>query len=96
MFSPGKKLRALLFVLIFAGTASGAFAGGSCDAPVTEWKPRELLQDKLESQGLKINSITIEDGCYRAVAIDKNGNIVALVFDPRTLDRVDTQPGAPG
>jgi len=83
--------------MLFAGGVFQALAGEACDAPVTEWKPREMLQAQLEAAGMQVRSITSENGCYRAVAVNGDGSVVALVFDPRTLVQIGgRQPAAPG
>lgn len=95
--SSGADVKALLHVLLFVSGVFQAFAGDVCDAPVTEWKPREMLQAQLEAAGLQVRSITSENGCYRAVAVSSDGRVVALVFDPRTLSQIgDRQPAERG
>lgn len=56
-----------------------------CNAPMTEWQPRENLQQKLESEGWKVKRIKTEDGCYEVYAFDKDGKRTEAYFDPKSL-----------
>ncbi|MCK5777599.1 MAG: PepSY domain-containing protein [Rhodospirillales bacterium] len=57
-----------------------------CDAPMTEWQPRENLQKKLEAEGWQVKRIKTDDGCYEVYAFDKDGNRVEASFDPKSLE----------
>lgn len=67
--------------------ASPAFADDyRCDAPMTEWQPRDNLQKKLEAEGWKVKRIKTEGGCYEVYAFDKDGRRVEAYFDPKSLE----------
>ena len=85
-------LRVLVHALLFTSSVAQALAGEACDAPVTEWKPRELLQARLEAAGLHVKSITTDNGCYLAIATKSDGEPVALFFDPKTLLAISDLP----
>lgn len=79
----------ILFVsTIVLGTAGAGAALASedgCNVPMSDWQPREALQQKLEQEGWKVRSIKTEDGCYEAYAVDKNGKRLEAYFDPKTF-----------
>jgi len=74
---------ALTFGILSAGAA---LARDRCNVPISEWQPREALQQKLQAQGWKVNRIKTDDGCYEAYAIDDKGRRVEAHFDPKTLE----------
>lgn len=65
--------------------AGQALAEESCHAPMDQWQPREALQQKLESEGMKVRRIKTENGCYEAYAIDAQGKRMESLYDPKTL-----------
>jgi hypothetical protein len=76
-------------VLAFGILGSGAaLAADRCTVPMTEWQPREALQQKLQAAGWKLNRLKTDDGCYEADAIDDKGRRVEAYFDPKTLETV--------
>lgn len=81
-----KTTIAALAVAVTVGSIGAAYADGKCNAPMSEWQPREKLQQKLESQGWKVRRIKTEDGCYEAYAIDDKGKRVEAYFDPKTFE----------
>lgn len=76
--------------LAFSCTSAQAL-NRRCDAPVEEWKPRSLLQSKLEHDGWQVESIHAENGCYDAHAINSTGHKVKAYFDPKSLEAVGVQ-----
>ncbi|MBO6946891.1 MAG: PepSY domain-containing protein [Rhodospirillales bacterium] len=82
-----KYLAAAAAITVLGFGAAPAFADDyRCDAPMTEWQPRENLQQKLESEGWKVKRIKTEDGCYEVYAFDKDGKRVEAYFDPKSLE----------
>lgn len=80
--------RTLLILATITGimTASTAFAGDNrCSVPMSDWQPREALQQKLEADGWKVNRIKVDDGCYEAYAIDNKGQHIEAYFNPKTF-----------
>lgn len=78
---------ALLAASVAAATlaAGTAFASERCNVPMSDWQPREALQQKLEAEGWKVRRIKTDDGCYEASAIDPEGRRVEAHFDPKTF-----------
>ena len=70
---------------LFAGAAA---ASDRCNVPMSEWQPRETLQQKLETQGWTVKRIKVEDGCYEVYAQDREGKRLEAYFDPKTLETV--------
>jgi hypothetical protein len=85
-----RVLKVVVATLVLNAIPLGAaFAGSTCDAPVAEWQPREVLRSKLEAYGWRVRAIKALDGCYQAEATDSDGVEVHALFDPKTLKRVD-------
>ena len=72
----------LLVSLLLCGTA---WADNECKAPVANWQSRELLRKQLEQQGLQVQRIKIDDGCYEVRGIDAQGNRFKAKYAPDTL-----------
>ncbi len=73
---------AVLISLAFSGVA---MANTDCTDPVADWQPREVLRQKLEKQGWTVQRIKVDDGCYEARGIDKNGNAFKAKYAPASL-----------
>ena len=74
-------------VAILALGSTSVYADSNrCNAPMSEWQPRETLQQKLEADGWKVKRIKTDDGCYEVYALDNNGNRVEAYFDPKSLN----------
>jgi len=80
-----KIIIALSLATSFGG---GALAAEKCDVAMADWKPREALKAKLESDGWQVRSIKSEDGCYDAHAITAEGKEVEAYFNPQTFQSI--------
>jgi hypothetical protein len=70
-------MRSLVFsVAMLAGLlASGAvWADTECNVPVSAWQSREVLRKELEQQGLQVQRIKVDDGCYEVRGVDVQGS----------------------
>jgi hypothetical protein len=56
-----------------------------CTVPMADWQPREAVQALVETQGLTVRRIKIDDGCYEVDALDATGQRVRLRLDPASL-----------
>jgi hypothetical protein len=66
--------------------ASGAvWADTECNAPVTTWQSREVLRQQLEQQGLQVQRIKVDDGCYEVRGVDAQGNRFKAKYAPDSL-----------
>lgn len=68
------------------GTAAAQAGEAHCRVPMADWQPREAVQAQLESQGLAVRRIRIDDGCYEVDARDAQGQRVEMRLDPATLE----------
>jgi hypothetical protein len=78
--------------LIFAGAvlasllACGAvWADAECNVPVASWQPRDVLRQQLEQQGLQVQRIKVDDGCYEVRGVDALGNRFKAKYAPDSL-----------
>ena len=80
----------LFFAAITFGVlgAGAAVASDRCNVPLSEWQPREALQQKLEAEGWKVKRIKTENGCYEAYALDRKGGRIEAYFNPKTFEIV--------
>lgn len=77
-------LPAMTLALSVLGVGA-ASAGPRCDAPLVNWQPREILQQKLEAEGWKATRIKTDDGCYKVRATNDKGEHLKGTYDPATL-----------
>lgn len=73
----------LLLGTLGAGTALASEEG--CNVPMSEWQPREALQQKLEKEGWQVRRIKTDEGCYEVYGFDKDGRRMETYFNPKTF-----------
>ncbi len=80
-------------ILIAAATliaAGPAFGADTCShSPKSKWQPQSKLETQLESEGMKVQRIKVENGCYEVYALDKNGKRANMAFNAETLQKLD-------
>lgn len=84
-------IRTMMITTLVLGTigTGAAFASEKgCDVPMSQWQPREALQQKLEQEGWKIRNIKTDDGCYEVYGFDKDGRRMETYFNPKTFAMV--------
>ncbi len=74
------------------GLGSPALAGPRCNVPMTDWKPRQALEDKLRAEGWQIHRIKTDDGCYKVYGQRGDGQRVRATFAPDTLMVIRERP----
>lgn len=80
---------AILVTAVTAVAASPAFAAGGCStAPQSQWQPQSTLESRLQSEGLKIVQIKVENGCYEVYATNKTGDRMNLAYNAQTLQQL--------
>ena len=47
------------------------------------------LETELQSQGMKVRQIKVENGCYEVYATDKAGKRANMAFNAETLEKLD-------
>jgi hypothetical protein len=76
-------------------TAPAAFASDDDQACTTEskdkWQTLEQLSSRLAEQGHKLKETELEDGCFKAEGVDKDGKEVELRLDPVTANVVKSE-----
>lgn len=72
----------VLASILFSGSV---LADGDCSDPVAEWQPREMLRQRLEQQGWKVQRIKVDDGCYEVRGVDGHGNKFKGKYSPKSL-----------
>ncbi len=83
-------ITAILFGML---GSSAALATGQCNAPVSDWQPREALQKKLEDAGWQVRRIKAEDGCYEVYAVNDKGGRLEAAYDPKTFEVTNLERG---
>ena len=79
----------IFLAAIAAVVASPAFAAGACStAPQAQWQPQSALQSMLQSQGLTIRQIKVENGCYEVYVTDKSGKRMNMAYNAETLQQL--------
>ena len=73
--------------VVLAGVlSSGAAAADTpCQAPVQNWLPRDTLRQQLEQQGVLVQRIKVDDGCYELRGTDRKGNAIEASYAPASL-----------
>lgn len=86
--------------VVLAGVlASGAVVADTrCQAPVQDWLPRETLRKQLEQQGVLVQRIKVDDGCYEVRGMDVHGNRFKAIYAPESLQllKLKVQNDPPG
>ena len=94
-----KKYNSIITALAmtFVITPNIAMAAESCStAPKSRFQDRAKLDDILKPQGLMINKINEENGCYKVVAVTRQFKTVTLFFNAETLHPVSAPPAKKG
>ncbi len=85
-----KYLSLFAAVLITAAGPALAAGTGKCSAaPKSKWQPQSKLQEQLQSEGMKVRQIKVENGCYEVYATDKSGKRANMAFNAETLEKLD-------
>ncbi len=76
-----------LCVLLLCGLllSTSVWADTECTVPVANWQSREALRKHLEEQGLQVQRIKVDDGCYEVRGVDAQGNPFKAKYAPDSL-----------
>lgn len=80
-----RALQTLLVASLALGLAAPAVASPRCNVSMTEWKPRQALEENLRDQGWQIHRIKTDDGCYKVYGRRGDGKRIKATFSPDTL-----------
>lgn len=82
--------RMVLLTAVLIATTGPALAAGKCStSPKSKWQPQSKLEAQLQSEGLKVRRIKVENGCYEVYATDKSGKRSNMAFNAETLGKLD-------
>ena len=65
--------------------SGNALADMECVDPVSDWQSRDVLRERLEQRGWKVQRIKVDDGCYEVKGIDRRGNKFKAKYAPASL-----------
>lgn len=106
--------RAVLIATLLLGALGpgAAMADDACNVPMTNWQPREAVQQMAKAHGWTVHRIKIDDGCYEIKGEDQSGRAIEVKVDPGSLavirvkskhgptggghDKADRRGGSPG
>ncbi|MDM7858737.1 PepSY domain-containing protein [Thiopseudomonas acetoxidans] len=77
-----------LSLLLISGSA---LAGDDCKDPVDQWQPQDVLRQQLEEQGWTVQSIKVDDGCYKVKGRDADDHRVKAEFTPASLNLMEIE-----
>lgn len=83
------KRMVLLTALLVAATGPALAAGKCSTSPKSKWQPQSKLETQLQSEGMKVRRIKVENGCYEVYATDKSGKRANMAFNAETLQKLD-------
>lgn len=80
------------------GTGMALADDDDCTSAIADWKPRDAAIAHVESLGIAVQRLKVDDGCYEMRGQDRDGNTVKLKIDPGTLLPIELdvrfRPGA--
>ena len=74
---------------LIAGTA--ALASDHCDRPMRDWRPRQVVEERVRKLGVEVSRIRTDDGCYKVYGHDLKGKRIEAEFDPATLELIEIE-----
>lgn len=77
--------------LLASIAAGNLYASDLCHVAEADRQPIEALQSKLESDGWKVKTIKVDDGCYEAYALNSEGERVEAYFNPQTFELIKSE-----
>ena len=84
-----RTLALTVSVALFASSAMAAGASGTCSkASADKFKPQADLITMLKGEGMTVNKVKVENGCYEVYAKDKAGKMVNVAYNAETLDKM--------
>lgn len=80
----------LVTALLIAAASTSAFADEHCTyEPRSKWLATADMKTRVEQQGITVQRIETDDGCYEVHATRKNGDRVKLKLHPITAAVVE-------
>jgi hypothetical protein len=80
------KATVLIAALVLSSLAPGlVMAADECSVPMTNWQPREAVEQLAKTHGWTVRRIKLDDGCYEIKGEDGNGRGIEVTVDPGSL-----------
>lgn len=83
-----KSLMHGLLALSLGLAAVPVVADDDCEVPIEHWQSREAVLQMAAREGWQVQSLKIDDGCYKIRGKDTGGRAFKATIDPQTLDVV--------
>lgn len=77
-------MKSLLVLSALIAVSSAAMAEPTCHAAKDKWMSQASFKKSLETQGYKIKTLKVTNGCYEIYGHDKAGKRVEMSFDPES------------
>lgn len=78
-------MKSLLLLPVILALSTAALASEpTCNAPKSSWMSEAAFKKSIETQGYKIKTLKVTNGCYEIYGHDKAGKRVEISFDPAT------------
>ena len=77
-------MKSLLVLSALIAISSAAMAEPTCHAAKDKWMNQASFKQSMETQGYKIKTLKVTNGCYEIYGHDKVGKRVEMSFDPET------------
>lgn len=88
-------LLAIAVVLpVSVGLADGRgrrYGDDDCFVPMADWQPRDAVEQLAAAHDWTVRRIKVDDGCYKLVAIDADGNRIEAKVNPATLEIIEVE-----
>lgn len=80
------KATVLIAALVLSSLTPGvAMADDDCSVAMTNWQPRQAVEQMARNHGWIVRRIKVDDGCYEIKGEDGNGRAVEVKVDPGSL-----------
>ena len=77
-------MKSLLLLPVLVALSTAALAEPTCTSPKDKWMKQADFKQTMETQGYKIKTLKVTNGCYEIYGHNKDGKRVELSFDPVT------------
>jgi len=81
------KARAVIAAIVLGALAPAPAVADDdgCKVPMTQWQPRDAVEQMAKARGWTVRRIKIDDGCYEIRGQDENGRAIEAKVDPASL-----------
>lgn len=68
-----------------------ARADDDCAVPMSDWQPREAVEQFAAAQGWHVTRIRLDDGCYEVLGTNAAGHQIEAKLDPAQLTIIELE-----